>query len=67
MKIIVNTKILVYCALAGVVFLVAGIVLGFKVFPMIVNKKVWEVSCVKNKLCIFTLYMYIPATGVSAI
>ncbi|XP_044258619.1 sensory neuron membrane protein 2-like [Tribolium madens] len=60
MKIIVNTKILVYCAVTGTVLCVVGVLLGFKVFPMLVNKKVWENSVLQENTRQWDLFKKIP-------
>ncbi|RZC33920.1 sensory neuron membrane protein 2-like, partial [Asbolus verrucosus] len=60
MKLVVSTKVLIYCALLGVVIVIAGIILGYRIFPSIVNKKVWENSILKENTPQWELFMKIP-------
>ncbi|XP_063920223.1 sensory neuron membrane protein 2-like [Zophobas morio] len=60
MKIIVSTKVLIYCALFGVALVVAGVILGYRIFPMIVSKKVWENAVLKEDTQQWKLFTKIP-------
>ncbi|CAH1366562.1 sensory neuron membrane protein 2-like isoform X2 [Tenebrio molitor] len=60
MKLVLSTKVLIYCALFGVVIVIVGLVLGYRIFPIVVNKKVWENTILQEKTPQWDLFMKVP-------
>ncbi|XP_045463777.1 sensory neuron membrane protein 2-like [Harmonia axyridis] len=60
MKLIIPKKKMLYITFSGVLLIILGIILGFKVLPKVVEKKVWESVVLKEKTEQWDLFKEMP-------
>ncbi|KAK9871468.1 hypothetical protein WA026_012842 [Henosepilachna vigintioctopunctata] len=60
MKFVLQKNTLIYVSCGGLLMLILGVILGYKIFPKIVEKKVWEQAVLANNTQQWELFKKLP-------